>query len=160
MRQTSTDSGPAVSGSGSQVPLAVDLDGTLLRGDSLWEAVAILLRTRPWLLLLFPFWLLRGKAAFKAKLASEVSLDPSLLVWNEELVTFLRGQHAAGRPLFLVTGANQKWAEQIGAHFGFFSRQPAAMMRTIRAAGSANAAPPCPARAALITWEIRWPICR
>ncbi|MCC6342624.1 MAG: UbiA family prenyltransferase [Bryobacterales bacterium] len=122
MRQTSTDGSPGVSGSGSQVPLAVDLDGTLLRGDSLWEAVAILLRTRPWLLLLFPFWLVRGKAAFKARLAGEVSLDPSLLVWNEELVTFLRGQHAAGRPLFLVTGANQRWAEQIGAHFGFFQQ--------------------------------------
>ncbi|MBW2233578.1 MAG: hypothetical protein JRH17_24625, partial [Deltaproteobacteria bacterium] len=48
-------------------PLFVDLDGTLLRGDSLWESLAQLLRKQPATLLLrAPFWLLRGRAGFKA----------------------------------------------------------------------------------------------
>jgi 4-hydroxybenzoate polyprenyltransferase len=123
MRQTSTDGGPVSTGAaGSLLPLAVDLDGTLLRGDSLWEGVAVLLRTRPWLLLLCPFWLLGGKARFKAKLAREVSLNPSRLVWNEELLAFVKKEHAAGRPLLLVTGANQMWVDQVAAHFGIFQQ--------------------------------------
>jgi len=135
MRQTSIDGGPVSTGAaGAFAPLAVDLDGTLLRGDSLWEGIAILLRARPWLLFFCLFWLLRGKAAFKARLAREVSLDLSRLAWNEELIAFLREQRAAGRPLLLVTGANQMWAEQVAAHFGIF--QQAAGSTTVNNTGA------------------------
>jgi hypothetical protein len=53
----------------AEPPLCVDLDGTLIAGDLLWEALLALLRQRPWLLLLVPLWLLRGKAHLKEQLA-------------------------------------------------------------------------------------------
>src|ERR1039458_41981 len=41
--------------------LCVDLDGTLIRGNVLWECALVLLKTRPITLLLLPFWLLSGR---------------------------------------------------------------------------------------------------
>ena len=43
-------------------PLVVDVDGTLLRTDLLYEAAAALLFRKPWLLPLLPVWLLGGRA--------------------------------------------------------------------------------------------------
>ena len=43
-------------------PLCVDLDGTLITTDTLWEGVILLFRQRPWIVLAVPFWLLGGRA--------------------------------------------------------------------------------------------------
>jgi hypothetical protein len=42
--------------------LCVDLDGTLIKTDLLFESVVRLLKYKPWLLFLLPVWLCRGKA--------------------------------------------------------------------------------------------------
>jgi hypothetical protein len=44
------------------IPLVVDLDGTLLRTDLLFEATLRLIKQKPWLVLLLPIWLLKGRA--------------------------------------------------------------------------------------------------
>lgn len=54
--------------------LCVDLDGTLLRSDMLYESLLTLLACNPLYVFLLPFWLLRGKAALKREIASRVSL--------------------------------------------------------------------------------------
>ena len=51
------------------IPLCVDMDGTLIRTDVLWESMALLLKRRPLDLLLAPFWLLRGRANLKRQIA-------------------------------------------------------------------------------------------
>ena len=37
------------------VPLCIDLDGTLIRSDTLFESVLQLLKREPWLVLALPF---------------------------------------------------------------------------------------------------------
>ena len=86
------------------VPLCVDLDGTLSRSDSLWEAILLLARTQPWRLLALPFWLLGGKAAFKARVAASIPVDELELPWNEPLLEHL-GRDPE-RKLYLVSGAD------------------------------------------------------
>ena len=54
--------------------LCVDLDGTLLSTDILWESILLLLKKRPWKIINFPFWLLRGKAYLKRQVAQRVEL--------------------------------------------------------------------------------------
>ena len=103
------------------LPLAVDLDGTLLRTDLLWEGLAGLLKRTPWLFLLLPFWWMRGRAYLKARLAAAVPLDIATLPVSETFLAWLREQHAAGRGLWLVTAADQQLAGAVAAHFGFFS---------------------------------------
>ena len=60
-------------------PLCVDLDGTLIKSDTLFESVVLLARRAPWMLLLLPFWLLRGRSYFKQRISELVQIDPALL---------------------------------------------------------------------------------
>jgi len=100
--------------------LCVDLDGTLIRGDVLWECVLVLLKTRPFTLLLFPFWLLSGRASLKRELAARVHLDPSRLPYRQQVLDLLQQEKAAGCRIALATAADRKLAEAISSYLGLF----------------------------------------
>src|SRR5689334_11849001 len=70
--------------------LCIDVDGTLLRMDLLFESILILAKRKPWLLLSMPFWLMKGKAHLKRQLANRVSLASSQLRMEDDLVRFLK----------------------------------------------------------------------
>lgn len=98
----------------------MDVDGTLICSDLLWESVASLVKQRPLLALLLPWWLLKGKAYLKRRLTGLVSIDAANLPYNLALIEFLRQEKARGRRLVLVTASDQIWADAIAAHLGFF----------------------------------------
>lgn len=100
--------------------LCVDMDGTLLRTDTLYESLLVLLKRHPLQCLQAPFWLLGGKAHFKDQVAQRVKLAPRVLPCNEEFVAYLKDQKAAGRKLVLATAANRRVAEKVAAHLGIF----------------------------------------
>jgi len=102
-------------------PLCVDLDGTLVKSDTLLDSLFVLLRTRPALVFKFPGRLLRGKAAFKAFVTESISLDVTHLPYNRQLLQFLHEQRAQGRPLYLATGADVALARRVADHLGVFS---------------------------------------
>lgn len=103
------------------LPLIVDLDGSLLRTDSLHESVAVAL-TRPHVLVGAAGRLARsGKAALKRHLATEAPIDASLLPVNEAVVEFVERQLSTGRPVYLATGADAGIADQILARYPRFS---------------------------------------
>jgi 4-hydroxybenzoate polyprenyltransferase len=101
-------------------PLCVDLDGTLVKTDTLHDALLLLARQRPGALLQLPRWLLGGKAAFKREVAGRVHLDTSALPYNLPLLEFLEEQHRLGRPIYLTTGADRTFADQVAVHLGIF----------------------------------------
>lgn len=101
-------------------PLCVDLDGTLVSTDTLWESVLSLFRRRPWLLLLAPFWLLGGRASFKRQIAMRTVLDPAALPYREDLLSALRRLKQSGRKLVLATAADREIAERVAQHLGLF----------------------------------------
>ena len=103
------------------VPLCVDMDGTLIRTDVLWESVVLLLKRRPHCLLALPFWFLRGRAHLKRQVARRVELDPATLPYHRELLEFLRTEQTQGRKLILVTASDDAPAKQVAAHVGLFS---------------------------------------
>lgn len=99
--------------------ICVDLDGTLLRTDTLYEALFAV--ARDWRVLArVPLWLMGGKANLKRHLTARASLEPALLPFNRTLLEYLREQKALGRTLVLTTAADRHIAEQISAHFGIF----------------------------------------
>ena len=102
-------------------PLCVDLDGTLVKSDTLIDSLLLLMRKRPALLLKLPLILIRGKAAFKAYVTSHVSLDVAFLPYNRKLLQFLQEQRRLGRPIYLATGANESLARRAAAHLGLFT---------------------------------------
>ena len=100
--------------------LCVDLDGTLVKSDTLVDSTLALARYHPKLLLRIPGWLLEGKAALKRHITSAVSLDVAHLPYNRELLQFLEQQHATGRPIYLATAADSALAERVAEHLGLF----------------------------------------
>jgi apolipoprotein N-acyltransferase len=104
----------------NQIPLVVDLDGTLIRTDLLWESLARLLRRNPFAIFQVLFWWSRGRAFLKKQLARRVTIDPATLPYHEQFFTFLRGQKAAGRKLILATASDLQMTLPVANHVGLF----------------------------------------
>jgi 4-hydroxybenzoate polyprenyltransferase/phosphoserine phosphatase len=102
-------------------PLCVDLDGTLVKSDTLVDSLLVLARTHPAQLLAVPAQIMRGKAACKAFVTSHVMLDVVHLPYNRKLLQFLNQERARGRAIYLATGADTRLAEQVAAHLGLFT---------------------------------------
>ncbi len=98
--------------------LCVDLDGTLLNSDMLYESLLALLARNPLYLFLLPLWLLRGKAALKRELAKRVSLPAETLPYNAHVLELLR--KTPQRPRVLCTASDQLLVAPIAAHLGLF----------------------------------------
>ena len=101
-------------------PLCVDLDGTLVKSDTLADSLMVLARCHPTALLRAPFWAIKGKAHLKSQVGSLVTLDVAHLPYNRPLLDYLRDEHAAGRKLYLATGADGVLARSIATHLGIF----------------------------------------
>jgi 4-hydroxybenzoate polyprenyltransferase/phosphoserine phosphatase len=102
------------------LPLVVDLDGTLTPTDTLAEAVIQLIRQSPANLALLVFRLFRGRAAFKQYVASRSSFSAKTLPIREPLLTYLRAEKTKGRQLVLATASHESVAKQVASHVGIF----------------------------------------
>ena len=103
-------------------PLVVDLDGTLLRSDTLVESGFAFVRHQPFRALATLAWLTAGKANLKGRLASEVSLDAATLPYDSSVIGFLKQEKANGRTIVLATASHERYAEAIATHLGLFDR--------------------------------------
>jgi len=104
----------------NQVPLVVDLDGTLIKTDLLWESIARLLRRNPFWLFPILFWWSRSRAFLKKKLAERVKIDPATLPYHEQFLAWLREQKAAGRKIILATASDREMALPVANYVGLF----------------------------------------
>lgn len=108
-------------GTASEVPLVVDLDGTLIRTDLLVEGALALVRRRPLAIFAMAGWLLRGgKARLKAEVAARATVDPTTLPYQAGLLADLRARRDAGQRLVLATAADRAAAEPVARHLGLF----------------------------------------
>lgn len=103
------------------VPLVVDLDGTLLRTDLLLESFLELIKRNFLYLFVVPFWLLKGRAWLKHQIAARVDLDVKTLPYSETFIEFLKEQKQAGRHLVLCTASDQTLAKQVADYLGLFN---------------------------------------
>ena len=101
------------------IPLCVDLDGTLIRSDVSIEAALALLRRNPLYLFCFIVWLGNGRAHLKREIAARVRVDVARLPYDERVLDWLRGE-AGGRRRVLCTASDQTLADAVAAHVGGF----------------------------------------
>ncbi len=101
-------------------PLVVDLDGTLIRTDLLWESLSRLLRRNPPAIFQILFWWTRGRALLKQKLAARIQIDPATLPYHEKFIAWLRAEKSSGRKIILATASDLKMALPVAAHTGLF----------------------------------------
>jgi len=100
--------------------IAVDLDGTLTLTDTLHEAVLALVRIKPFMLLLLPFWLIRSVVHLKLKVAENSVLDVTTLPYNLPFIEWLKEQKVNGKKIVLCTAANERIAQAVSKHLGLF----------------------------------------
>jgi 4-hydroxybenzoate polyprenyltransferase len=101
-------------------PLCVDLDGSLVKSDTFVDSLMVLARRHPRAFLRAPLWALKGKAYAKSQVTSMVTLDVAHLPYNRPLLDYLKEERAAGRKLYLATGADRVLAHRIANHLGIF----------------------------------------
>jgi 4-hydroxybenzoate polyprenyltransferase len=102
--------------------LCVDLDNSLVATDLLWESILAAVKHSPMVLLLVPFWLMRGRAYLKARLAERAELRSDLLPYRTEVVSYLRAEKEAGRSVWLVSACDNRLAKDVSLYLGLFDQ--------------------------------------
>lgn len=100
--------------------LVVDLDGTLLRTDMLFESFWSALGQDWRSPILSARALLGGRAALKRHLATAAKVSVETLPYDADVVEHVRRWRAAGGRTALVTATDQALAEQVASHLGLF----------------------------------------
>src|SRR5690606_26322973 len=104
------------------VPLYVDLDGSVVRTDTLWESFASALRRHPVRTCVALFALASGRAALKRRLAELGAPDVESLPLRDSFVAWLREQRSMGRRIVLATAADRVLAESVADRVGVFDQ--------------------------------------
>ncbi len=104
------------------IPLAVDMDGTLILTDMSWVSIRKVIFRKPWLILSLIRNEIGGRRAkWKRELASNLRFKPSELRYHDEFLDWLTGEHAKGREIILATASDRIVAEQVAGYVGLFS---------------------------------------
>ena len=103
-----------------KLPLFVDLDGTVIKTDLMFESILQLFKKNPLAIFLIPLWLLKGRAYLKHQLAQRVEIAVDLLPLNTEFIAYLRTQAAEGRDIILISASNQLPVRQVSDHLSLF----------------------------------------
>ena len=102
--------------------IVVDMDGTLLNTDLLYESLYLFIRNYP---LQIPGLILRlirgGKAGFKRYLADAVIPDVKHLPYNVELLSWLKQEYSNGARLVLATASDIRIARKVADYLGIFT---------------------------------------
>ena len=102
-------------------PLFVDLDGTLVSTDTLWESCLLYLKGHPlqfWKLII---WLSSGRAHFKDQIAKKVIPNAETLPYRCKVIEYISNAKNSGRDVYLITAANQRIADSISKHLKIFT---------------------------------------
>lgn len=93
--------------------LCVDLDGTLIRSDSLWELILRALRHNPFYILLIPILLMKGKCLLKQRLSEKFGKFIKNLPFNSDVISYIVKRKKSGDKIWLVTACNEHLAKSI-----------------------------------------------
>lgn len=102
------------------VPLCVDLDGTLIKTDMLFESLVRLLKRNPLYIFGVLAWWARGRAYLKAQIAARIQVDAATLPFSSEFLDYLKAEKARGRRLLLVTASDAAMANQVAKQVPIF----------------------------------------
>lgn len=104
------------------LPLVVDLDGTLISTDILMESMFELLKRNPLYIFLILIWLSRGYAFLKQKVSERTEIDVKSLAYNQDVIDFVLEEKSKGREIVLATASLQEIAIKVADYLGFFDQ--------------------------------------
>ena len=105
----------------SDIILVVDLDGTLVKSDMLFESFWSVISKQPSLIFKFFYDFGHGGLAYlKEKIANIYELDASMIPYNQAIIDLILERKSKGSKVALVTASDQKVAENIAKYLGLF----------------------------------------
>jgi 4-hydroxybenzoate polyprenyltransferase/phosphoserine phosphatase len=122
-----------------QTVLAVDLDGSLIKTDLLYESLMLLIKQRIWMVLFLPFWLLKGKVYVKHQIAKHIEFEPKGIPLNSTVIEEIKKAKSQGRECILITGSVESLANQIADFIGLFDKVYASTLGEKNLTGSQKA---------------------
>src|SRR5574343_420328 len=105
-----------------EIPLVVDLDGTLTPTDTLLESIVKLVKQSPVNLACIPLWLTQGRAGFKEAIATRVNILGEQLPYRKPLLDYIYQEKRKGRRIVLATAAHHSIAHNVANHLGLFDQ--------------------------------------
>ena len=102
------------------VALIIDLDGTLVKSDCLYENANAYLVKTPLSIFKFLLHFLKGRARFKYFLSSSSKLDADLLPYNMQLINWIQAEKDNGRHIILATASHRLIADSVAMHLNLF----------------------------------------
>lgn len=103
----------------SIVPLLVDLDGSLIKTDTLYETALLYLKMHPLRFYMLIVWFFRGKHVLKGELSKKTNLNVDLLPYRQDVLEYLKNKHDSGIKIILCTGSWIDLASRIANKFPF-----------------------------------------
>lgn len=100
------------------VPLFVDVDGTLTRADISLESFLRIARSGLFAMLRLLVWLFQGRAVAKAMAARAAPIEPEKLPYRQEVIDLIAETKAQGRPVILASASHQRNIRRIAQHLG------------------------------------------
>lgn len=94
------------------VPIVVDLDGTLSKTDTLHEGIVSVFLRKPQKIIGLIFSLFKGKTAFKEYVTKTITQNAETFCYRYNFIDYLKREKRHGRKIHLVTASNQKIATQ------------------------------------------------
>lgn len=104
------------------IPLVVDLDDTIINGDTLHESILLAIKKNPLIAFRLPFQLGNGKAKFKEFVYKNSHFDPISLSYNKELLEYIKDEKTKGREIILATAAYEGIANSVAQYLGCFDK--------------------------------------
>ncbi len=101
-------------------PLAVDLDGTMIRSDLLFEGASAYVTRAPLGVLNIVRWVAAGRDRVKIELAGRAAVEPAMLPYREDVLGWLHEEHRSGRQLVLVSSSDERHVRAVAEHLGIF----------------------------------------
>ncbi|WP_188517352.1 UbiA family prenyltransferase [Alsobacter metallidurans] len=134
-RQLGANAGATV----ADVPLVVDVDGTLIKSDILHESALQFVARYPYQIWKLPVWLrTQGKSGLKTELAKVADPVVASIPIRDETLTLIREAQSAGRRVYLASASERSMvealADRIGGVTGVFATES-----TVNLAGDAKA---------------------
>lgn len=121
------------------LPLCVDLDGTLVRTDTLVELMILLIKQDPLYLFRMIRWLGHGLVFFKKEVSQRVSLAVDDMPYTRDLVKYIKQERAGGRLVYLVTASHSEVARVVADHLGLFDGVIASQVINLKGQAKAEA---------------------
>lgn len=104
----------------NNLPLVVDLDGTLIKTDILMEQVIDFVRVNPLHFFFVLFWFFQGFAKLKYEVYRRTNLNAENLPLNSEVISLIKDAKANNRKVILATASFLRNATQIAKSVNLF----------------------------------------